>query len=344
MGVIGDDEARLGIAQRMQLRQRLLEIIQEPDGVGHDDVVERSLERSNEGGVLDIAGDELERGVAGARHVDHALGKIDADAARGLEPSQQVAGRASELEHPRALADDEAHEIAVVVEVGGVGGDPRVARVRPGVGEGADRALALRQPRAVVGLHCPQESPLWIAKGREARVIVEQPDHSADEPDHQQRQAEQKRQRQRLLAAHEPEPGQDGDASALPDAPAADRNGNGGCKQDGRQRFQCPLEADGEAEARREPLEGNDSDEVADEGVADDLGGEGRLGHHEPDAFRQRMQPAAVVPAGERRRERRQQTSRNRDRDDKKSADRQHHSRAVTARRSPKCRRPDERQ
>ncbi len=81
-------------------------------------------------------------GIEPLRLLDHGRAEIDADAVRRLELRQQVAGAAAEIEHARALRDQELHVVAVVAIEGAVARDPLLAFGRDLVGVIQNRGLA----------------------------------------------------------------------------------------------------------------------------------------------------------------------------------------------------------
>ena len=83
--VIGDDDAGLRTADRMQLAQSGLDVVKHADGVGQDDIIERTFERTDEGFVLDVPDEKSVVGIKPFRLVDHGGAEIDAYAIGGFE-------------------------------------------------------------------------------------------------------------------------------------------------------------------------------------------------------------------------------------------------------------------
>ena len=98
MREVTDHQPRIPRAQRMQLRDELLTILQRADRIEDEDVVERALQRFQRRGVFGIAFDEGEIGVALPRDPDVLAAEIYSDAMRWREARERVANAASDLE------------------------------------------------------------------------------------------------------------------------------------------------------------------------------------------------------------------------------------------------------
>src|SRR5262249_5999304 len=95
--------------------------------------------------------EEAQIGKGAARLCNHALAEINADAERGLERRQEIAGAAAELEHARAFRDQK-FQVAHVLGVEERGAlEPSPALRRAGVGEAAHVLLACGQLGALHG-------------------------------------------------------------------------------------------------------------------------------------------------------------------------------------------------
>jgi hypothetical protein len=131
------------------VRRNALEQFEQVVDVGHevgeDDVVERLAE------VELLAGDRLEAELRMlvAAALDHLRADVDPDAVGGLEPGEQVARAAADLEHAGARRDVEPHQLADEAVVGRVPalppgllfGEPVEEGDELGVGIGGDALL-----------------------------------------------------------------------------------------------------------------------------------------------------------------------------------------------------------
>src|SRR5262245_45085741 len=92
-----------------------------------------------------------------ARLRDHAGTEIHPDAERRFERGEEIAGTASELEHARALGDEELEVAQILLVEEGGARQPLPALGRARVGEAADVALARRH--AVFAAICARVHP-----------------------------------------------------------------------------------------------------------------------------------------------------------------------------------------
>ena len=62
MREVADDEARLAFAQRVQQREESLAVVELADGVEHENVIERPLQRGDGRSILGVAGTNVRCG------------------------------------------------------------------------------------------------------------------------------------------------------------------------------------------------------------------------------------------------------------------------------------------
>jgi hypothetical protein len=132
-----------------------VDVLEHADGIGNDDVVERPFDRRQRCGILDVAEQETEIGMAGVRGGDRRGTEIDADAVGGLQRGEQVAVAATQFQHPLAGRDQEPHELVVVLVVCGIDLAPAVDLVDVGfvMLKQVPLALALEMKRSgAIGL------------------------------------------------------------------------------------------------------------------------------------------------------------------------------------------------
>ncbi len=146
VGVVGDDQPRRRRAKLVDQPQRAVDVLEQPDGVGEHDVVERALDRGERRRILDIAEHEVEMRVVQPCPLHRLFAEIDADTVGRLQCSQHVSATAAELEHAFAGRNQKAHELAVVVVIGGVEPAPALDVLERGI-----HALAQGQLSRIVG-------------------------------------------------------------------------------------------------------------------------------------------------------------------------------------------------
>jgi len=144
MRVVGDDDPRRRRAQMMHQPQRRIDILEHADGVGDHDVIERSFDRTERGGILDVAQHEMEvrMQLIGLRNGPRA--EIDANAVSRRKRGEQIASATAEFQYPLARRDQEAHELEIVFVVGGVEFPPALQFVDIAFEVVDKSALALR--------------------------------------------------------------------------------------------------------------------------------------------------------------------------------------------------------
>ena len=143
MGIIGDDDPRRRRAQLMHQPQGAVDVLEHADGVGDHDVIERPLDAGQRRRIFDVAQHEMQIGMQLVGPGDGPGAEIDADAAGRLQRGEQVAPAAAQLQHPLAGRNQELHELAVVVVIGGIEFAPAVQFVAIGLEMVEQIALAL---------------------------------------------------------------------------------------------------------------------------------------------------------------------------------------------------------
>ena len=141
---IADDQPGLGHAQGVQALQHGLAVVERAERVDHHDDVERAGQGAHERRVLDVADQEREIGMRGARLRDHARAEIRPDAERRFERGEQVAAAAAELEHAGTGGNQKLEVAQILFVEEGRALQPLSALRRAGVGKPADIALARR--------------------------------------------------------------------------------------------------------------------------------------------------------------------------------------------------------
>src|SRR5690242_14501160 len=92
--VVIENHARPRMAEWRYLFQDQLDVPQIVNEIGEDDVIKLLIQRD----LMDIAGQDGELGMAGARGRDHARREIDTEAKRRRESSEQIPSPATQLE------------------------------------------------------------------------------------------------------------------------------------------------------------------------------------------------------------------------------------------------------
>ena len=153
MRIVGDDDPRGWRAQMMHQPQGRIDILKHADGVGDHDVVERPLDRGERRRVLDVAEHEIKIGMQLIGLGDGLGAEVDADAIGRLKRHQQIAAAASQFQHALARRNQEAHELEVVLVIGGVEFAPTCEFVAIGFEMVDEVALPLRrQPQRSSGI------------------------------------------------------------------------------------------------------------------------------------------------------------------------------------------------
>src|SRR5262249_26591458 len=119
--------------------------------VDHHNDVEGPRQGSQEVRIFDVADEKREIGMRLARLFDHGGAEIRAYAERRFERGEEIAGAASELEHPRAFGNEEFEIERVLGVKEGAGMEPFSALGGAGVGEAAHLALACRHAVTAAG-------------------------------------------------------------------------------------------------------------------------------------------------------------------------------------------------
>ena len=107
--VVGHDQARLRLAEAVQVLERRQAVVERADRVRHDDGVEFVRQFGRVLQVLDVVTNECQVriGALGARDLGPA--EIDADAVRGTQRIEQMAVAAAEVENALAGRHQKAH-------------------------------------------------------------------------------------------------------------------------------------------------------------------------------------------------------------------------------------------
>ena len=140
MRVIGDDDPRRWRAQMMHQPQRAVDILEHADGVGNHDVIERPFDGGQRRRILDVAEHEIQIGIQRVGLGDDLGAEIDADAVGRLQRGEQMSAAAAQFQHPLAGRNQEPHELAIVLVIGGIEFAPAILLVEAG----SRRARAVR--------------------------------------------------------------------------------------------------------------------------------------------------------------------------------------------------------
>src|SRR4051794_38365832 len=118
MRVVRDDEPRVARAERVQVLQHLLAVVEDTDSVDDQNEIKWPGQCPDERFILDVADKkrEIRVGLAGLR--DHSRAEVHANAEGRFQFGEQVARATSELEDSRALRNQKSQvEQVFTVEV-----------------------------------------------------------------------------------------------------------------------------------------------------------------------------------------------------------------------------------
>src|SRR5436190_23323343 len=142
MREITADEAGLAHAQRAQMLEHALAIVERAERIHNQDHIEWSGQLSYECAILDIADEEREMRMGPARYADHACAEIHADSIGRFQRSEQLAGPTPELEHAGALPNQEPEIKKILGMEKGGAREPFLAFRCGGIGNTAKLLLA----------------------------------------------------------------------------------------------------------------------------------------------------------------------------------------------------------